>query len=347
MFGNRLGWGISAVLTVLVLLVLWQLAKLTTISPPSQGMISVSQKVSLNLAQHPELLEPIKLPADPSAVVTMTDPTDAAAFYRDAIACYDRDKWTYEPNSKTGLLKSERIEDLPAITAILQATHCATSTLFSSNPAPVIDYQTHPEPIEKLQRVGNACKLLATSKKADRDKAVREKRTADAEALKAEAMKYFEASFSLGHKMVAERVRWPEFDAGWELMVTSALGMERLDPSRSTAKSFADACTAYYRENVKPLWVAIGSVDPGIVGRTAGDVFYIAKNSKERMWRVEAVLKLGRYRHDAGEGGRGGDQKGAGVTVKRMADDPKEDPIVRLAAQRARDLTLEQYRQFH
>jgi len=86
MFGNRLGWGIAGVLAVLMLWAVSLLNQLNTISRPSQGIVVVSQKVSLELPTHPELLEAIKLPADPLSVLpTMTEPGDAAPFYQRAI----------------------------------------------------------------------------------------------------------------------------------------------------------------------------------------------------------------------------------------------------------------------
>ena len=350
MFGNLLGWIISAVLALLMAVLLFWIAKLDTISPPSRGVVVLTQRISLDLPTRPELLEPIKFPADPLSVLPgMTDPADAAPFYRKAIAAYDADKWAYEPNSKTGILDSEDLPKLPGVAAVMDAANCSKMNLFVNDLDNVISYRDlmNPAPIEKLSRVGKACMLLGLSRKADRDKAVRENRTEDAEKLRAQALRFYEASFSLGYKLCTERVRWPEFDAGWTLMISSAIGMERVDPSRAPAKAFADACTRYYADQIKPLFAVIPSIDPGVIGRTAGDVFYVAKYSKERMWRVEAVLKLGRYRFDSGEGGRGADQRWANIWLRRMADNPNEDPVVREAAKKARDLTHEEYRMIH
>jgi hypothetical protein len=97
-------------------------------------------------------------------------------------------------------------------------------------------------------------------------------------------------------------------------------------------------------ERAIPIWTVISSIDPDVVGRTGGDILYLAKHSRERLWQIEATLKLGRQKHDQGEGGRGADGRAAAVAVKRMANDSSLDPAVRIAAQRAVDLTVEQHR---
>ena len=348
MFGNRLGWGIAGVLAVLMLWAVSLLNQLNTISRPSQGIVVVSQKVSLELPTHPELLDAIKLPADPLSVLpTMTQPGDAAPFYQRAIKAAADNRQAYEPSSKTGLLDSERLSDLPGVAALIDATRLSGMNLFAASPAGVINYDMPPAPIDNLFRVGAACNLLGVSNKANMEKAERENHHDQAAKFKADSIRYYEAAFSLGVKLVNERVRWPELDAGWDLMTTDAAGLSRVDPSRPAGKAFADACVPYYKDRLRPLWAVVGSVDPGIVGRTAGDVFYIVKHSRERMWRIEGILKLGRYRFEAGENGRGADQRFAGLWVNRIANDPKEDPIVREVARHAAALTPEELRMIH
>jgi hypothetical protein len=92
-----------------------------------------------------------------------------------------------------------------------------------------------------------------------------------------------------------------------------------------------------------PLWTAIGSTDPNVISRTAGDVFFVAKNAKERMWRTEAIMKLGRNRFDMGNFGRGADQRWSTIIVKRMSNDSSLDPILRTAAKAAYELTHDGY----
>jgi hypothetical protein len=60
------------------------------------------------------------------------------------------------------------------------------------------------------------------------------------------------------------------------------------------------------------------------------------------MWRVEACFQLGRMRFNLGDNGRAADQRHAMMLLRKLADsDP--DPIVKLAAAKARDLTPQDY----
>jgi len=94
---------------------------------------------------------------------------------------------------------------------------------------------------------------------------------------------------------------------------------------------------------IEPTLRFVRSIDPKIVGTRTGDVFELARRSNERMWRVEAILGLGRVRYFAGAGGTAGNQHVATRRVGEMAE-TESDPAIRAAATVARDLTIEQYR---
>ena len=96
MFGNRLGWGISAVLSLGVLLLVWQLASLNAASPPSQGIVSRTGNVALNLATSPQKLDPLTLPFNPQSILpSMTDSASPAAIYAEAVAAYKANPEAY------------------------------------------------------------------------------------------------------------------------------------------------------------------------------------------------------------------------------------------------------------
>jgi hypothetical protein len=61
------------------------------------------------------------------------------------------------------------------------------------------------------------------------------------------------------------------------------------------------------------------------------------------MWRIEAVLKLGHYKWNAGEPGNAADQRWAKRLAKQLMNDPSEDPLVRAAAKEAFELTKDRY----
>jgi hypothetical protein len=330
MFGNRLGWGISAVLTLLVLLVLKWVAQVGGVSEPSRGVVTQVGHVTLDLPDHPDLLDPIKLPFNPQGVLpSMTESDDAAPLYRKAIDEVNSDRYTYRDLFETGKPKTTSYKDLPAIEFLVEARNRRTMKLFAADPVKVVAYgKEATEPIDAIYEVGKAASRLALYIQKDKP---------------ADALVLAESVFSLGVKLCEERIRWREFDAGAELVRDGAYLISKLDSSRAEAATVDAGMKHLLESRCVPLWTVIGSVDQDVIGRTAGDVFYIAKNSRERLWRVEAILKLGRYRYNVGTGGRSGDQRWAKIIVRRMANDSALDPVLRTAAQAATNLTLPQY----
>jgi hypothetical protein len=329
MFGNRLGWGISAVLTLGVLALVWQLARLNAISAPSQGIVSRTGNVALNLATSPQKLEPLALPFNPQSILpSMTDSASPAAIYAEAIEYYKANPEAY----RTPELNDGKVQK--GFDALLRARNCRPSTVFAGKLDKLIGYKVGDndpyEDIEALFAVGKAASNAAL-------------RASPSDS--ADALALAEAVFSLGVKLFDERLRFREMDAGAELIGDGAYLIGKLDPARASAVApVKDGMKKLLSERAFPVWTVISSIDPNVVGRTGGDVFYLAKHSKERLWRIEAILKLGRLKHDQGEGGRGADGRAAVIAVRKMANDASLDPALRTAAQRANDLTVEQHR---
>lgn len=320
MFGNRLGWIFAgAELAVVGLVAFLFTVKAGALTPPTSDY----QPGSVALAA-------IALPTEPEAVLTaMSGSCDAADLYRQAIEAYRRSPAVYNQAAQNA--SSADPAKLPALDFLLKATPCLRMTLFSSNPAGVINYESERPQIEALRVLGEACAnagvLVAT----------RDRKS---------GMRYMEAAFSLGAKMYHERAVYQEFFDGMGLMGKAGTALSRLyekngDTSMAKQlKAFDESRMEYYNKRIAPTWRIISSIDDKVIARHAGDVFALAHNSQDRMWRVEATLKLGRYRFNAG---RSGDQRGAMREVRKMAEDPAEDPAVKAAAAAARDMTLEQY----
>jgi hypothetical protein len=332
MFGNKLGWGIAAVLAVVILAMSASLQKLNAISPPSRGVVVRTANVALNLPEHPELLEPIQLPFDPKAVFPgMSQPQDAGPFYRQAIDAYQANRPKYdELFDKGNNPRTTNLKELPAIDLLVQARTCERMSLYAGAPERIVTYNYSPAGINALYELGKSASKMSLILSKDAA------RKGDAQALA-------EACFSLGVKLCQERLRWSQFDAGQNLLREGAILMAKLDPSRGAAAEVDKAMMNLMKERLLPLWRVISSADQEVIGRTGGDVFYVAKNAKERMWRIEAILKMGWYKFNVGDPGHGPNQRWAQIIARRMAEDPGIDPAVRVAAEAARDLTADGY----
>ena len=328
MFGNRQGWIVSGVLVALMGLVLLQLSKLNTPTAPSRGAVDKGGKYALKLEASPDKLDPIQLPFEPTSVYAeMTNSTDSGPQYREALAEYEKDKYQYDTRTK---FKNTDLAKFPALKPLLDARTSNKMTTFSGKPEEVINYnKLEPEAIKALGQLGFAANQLALM---------------IGDTQKAEAIDLIHAAFSLGVKMCQERVRYAEFLTGHQLIAESCLLIEKLDPDRATpAKAAREAMAKMVKEKIIPMAYAITSIDSHVMVRTAGDIFYIVKNSKERMWRVEAALKMGYYKWNAGEPGNAADQRYARIYAKKLSNNESEDPLVKLAAKQAFELTKEQY----
>jgi hypothetical protein len=322
MFGNALGWCISAVIVLAVGGMLALLEKAGGISPPS-GEFSA----------RPAYFDKLSLPVPPRSIVKMDDSCDSADAYRQAIAAYENEPVKYE-----NFLLSRSAGPVPPLAAVdkvLEAAHCGTMDLFYKSPAEVVNYKAEREPLKAIRTAGQAAINLGLRKKADPKKP-------DPQG----AMKYFEAVFCLGAKLFEERVVYEEMEDGIALMGAAAVAMSSVvkekDPARAQVLLDFDKQTRdYFKDRIAPVWRVISSIDQTVIESHAGDVFKLAADSHEPLWRTEALLKLGRYRFNAG---RAADQRGALRVLRQVADDPNATPAARLAAAAGRDLTMEQYR---
>jgi hypothetical protein len=131
------------------------------------------------------------------------------------------------------------------------------------------------------------------------------------------------------------------------LMNEATVGLAECEPAGSErgvelAKQEA-AIVEYDKTRVLPVYDVLSSADQEVIARNAGDVFRIAEMAPERMFRVEAILKLGRYRFDAA---RMGDQLAAPRVLRRIRGN-ESDPVIRAAVAAALGLTIEEYRTIH
>ena len=309
MWGNALGWFISLLIVVATAtgLVFFQ-RHLADLTPTT------------DLVGDPMMLAPLALPVSPESVVAPRDACDAGPIYRQAIERVLADRDAYERFAADGR-GSEEAKGLAAIELLVSARPCSRMSLFSTAPSEVVSYGNKPE-LQALRAAGLCAVrlglLLTRENKPD------------------EALNYHEAAFALGARLYEERLVMDELLVGLELMSGAARAMGERNPQ---AQSFLSGYQEYDRARLQPLRRAIGSIDPGVIATHSGDVFHIARHAKERLWRVEAILKLGRMRFNAA---RLADQQAATRALEELSDDA--DPVIRAAANAARSLTIQQYR---
>ncbi|HEY1922029.1 MAG TPA: hypothetical protein VGG44_04630 [Tepidisphaeraceae bacterium] len=315
MWGNVLGWKISAVMLLLAIALGAYLHTQMQLTDPTA--------LSLDPAHLAELSPPAAMPP----IVDQNIPGDAGEKYSVAAALMDEDGDACDEFSQ----KPDGPVPQP-MRLVLDATHLSEMNLFARNPGLIIDYQSEHPPLDNLVKLGqemeSAALLLNRSGKTDNGR------------------EFLQAAYALGENLYRERLDYEEFSRGMGLMDGAMVALSEMEPAGSAQqKRLQDqqaATVDFEKNNVQPIYEVLVSADQQRIAANAGDVFRFATKARERMFRVEAILKLGRYRFDAA---RQADQIAAPRFLRHLAEDP--DPAVRTAAVAAAGLTVEQYRMIH
>jgi hypothetical protein len=261
----------------------------------------------------------------------MTEDRDAGEQYRQALAQYLDDKKTYGGKGAY----YDRRDKLPAIDLLVAATSAKKANIFASKPETLVNYQYPWPELDALVNLGLIANSIAFSAQArDDEENVR---------------KYANACFALGAHLYEERLTHGEFNSGLMLMQKAGDTFKTYAKKKGDSatelrwQKFGEQTSSYYKQNVQALYQNLSRDS----GTDAGDTFALAQQNPDRMWKVESILKIGRFKFNAS---RYGDQVGA----KRMLENPEkykyadwskdEDPAVRAAAKAAKELTIEQFR---
>lgn len=315
MFGNRLGWGISAVMAIIVI----------------GGWLLVENQLRLTDPTNfssPENLAALSPPLPPEPVVQFNEPGDAGQAYRQAAAVYPDNSDACEDFAKH---PADGAPPQP-IQLVLDAMHQRGVVVLANDPGQLINYTQHNPALEAMEELGHvmdAAGLMFFQQKKLED-----------------ARRFYHAVYALGLRLYDERLDYDEYLAGMGLMNEATAGLGECEPAGSAARQQLEqqesAVASFDQDHVRPIYQVLVSGDPAAIAANAGDIFVFATSAKERMFRVEAIMKLGRYRFDAA---RNADQMAVPRYLRKLVNDP--DPAVRCAAAAARDLTLEQYRMIH
>jgi hypothetical protein len=328
MWGNKEGWIISGIIVVLMGWMIWTLGRVEPIAKPS--------------GQFSNLEEPIKLPVAPAEIIpgVMTEDRDAGDLYRQAIELYREKPKTYDKFEVTRIAEAK---NLPALELVLQAGTAKRAKIFIDAPQTLVNYNFPWPELDAIFHLGQLSNSVGHYYVVSK--------TNSNEEL---AKKYLHAGFSLGAKLYEERLVHAEMMNGIKLMQGAVDSLKELAKRKGDAareqqlEQFGKQTTAYYSAKVQKLYEKVVTGAPADVATYSGDVFALAMKNPDRMWRTEAILKVGRYRYE--KGGRPGDQ----IWATRMLNEPQRlgitdfaedpDPAVRAAGVAAKGLTVEQFR---
>jgi hypothetical protein len=323
MWGNSLGWGISVVIvTATIAALVWVSRTLNTISGPT------------DFSAQSGAAEAITTPAAPTgALPDDSAEVDSVSLYRQAIDLYGQNKTLFNEFAQRPN-RNDLATVAPAVDLLRKAAGKNSLGIFSATPRDAVSYDID-TPLKALRVVGDCASAAGLLAKTASDK---DTATGD-----------LQAAFSLGQRMADERLCYAELGDGLGLMGGAAIEMGEMatdagDQTRADAlNQFAVALSDYANHKLLPIQSVLSSIDQGVVERNVGDFFWLARNSKERMWRVESIMALGRIKYDAG---RPGDNRGAVRVLADIATNAS-DPVIKTAASEARDLTLEQFHFLH
>jgi hypothetical protein len=323
MWGNSLGWTISVLIVTFTVSGLgWVNRTLNTISDPTD--FSATSGAA----------DAIAAPAPPPGVLP-DDSTDgdSVALYHQAIDLYQQntaefDRFAEHPN------RDELADVEPAVALLRKAMGNTSLGIFAPTPQEAVSYDSQ-TPLAALKTLGDCTSGAGLLEK------IADKKDA--------AVADFQAAFCLGKRMADERLRYSEFSDGLGLMDGASIELAEIaskdgDAARADAlNQFTKSIADYSNQKLVPIQAVLSSIDQDTIEKNAGDVFWLALHSKERMWRVESILTLGRIKYNAG---RPGDNRGAARILADIARNDR-DAVIKTAATAARDLTLDQYARLH
>jgi hypothetical protein len=318
MWGNLPGWIISVLLIIGAVAGAVRLDRMDRATAPTAFAMDRKNLAELDLG----------IPLQPM-MPDLSGPVDVTQQLQSAIDAYRADFYTYD-RAASGAVP-DNFDALPAIAPIIDVAMSPGAALLSPMKEQTVTYKARKPELDAIRSLGEGLIRAAVA---------REKTDTTG------AIGYYNAAFALGMKMYRERLTYAELSAGLTLMSQAAQQLAKLPIDRNRAdalRAFEPARKRMIEEQINPVWRIVGSVDPGVVQQHAGDVFVIAREAPERMWRVEAIFALGRYKYSAR---RFRDRANATGTLEQLAE-RETDPIVKQAAIAARDMTIEDFRMLH
>ena len=286
----------------------------------------------------------VVLPVDPATVVDNwpTAAGDATRLYDLAANGYSVTLATRRPYDdflRDGVRGPALPGDLPLLQHLVEAARYGQAAPLAAEAESLVGYDRSPAKLDALYALGQAA-LKQAGLLAGRN------HPGDAQ----EARRLYEAAFILGVHLYQERLVHRELEYGYRLISQSlggllALAKKQQEAARAVRLSERrDRFTEYVNGSLQPVWEKISAINDvarsdDVADVHIGDVVAIAGSEQaDPLWRTEAILRLGKARHDAT---RRGDREGAQRELEHLAR-TLTDPRLKRAAQQALELTAAQ-----
>ena len=317
MLGNRLGWFIAAVLAIAMGFAAWRVSKVNDLTPLTA------------LGESDDVYEPLTLPMQPSAIVTMDRTADAGKMYRSVIDQVQRDPARYQAFVDAGRPKD--FDAMPAMQTLIDATPLVGGDILLTHASANVGYTGESDELKTLLLAGHCLSRMALL--IAKDDPVR-------------ANELYRAEFALGAKLFSERIGYYEAFDGIGLMQEATGGLRLSATAQhdtlllNALKQFDAGLDEFITQKLEPMWTVISSVDSDVIAEHAGDIYaFTGPQMKERLWRIEAILKLGRHKYNVA---RLADQVIVPIRLNALKAN-ETDPAILAAIDAAQHLTLEQY----
>jgi len=312
MWGNRLGWMISAGISVVTIIFYAMLLLGPSISDPTE------------LTMRAGAMDPISLPGSPKALI---EGSGSADLYQQAIDGYKANNDAFDRYAKGGKLNSPEFKKIiPTIDLLVDAA--GSNSVFGKKAESIVRYNPgQSEGLKPAEELGRTAIKIGIQYNVAKNKE--------------QAKKYLNAGFALGYAMCSERLVYHELRIGQDLMRSAAINLSTIDTEHGADYKSIDAQYKEFFEAQQKYMALCNPADDRTIARNAGDVFNLAQNSQERMWRIESIMMLGHLRYNAGQPG---DQRGAESVLTKLAADGSLEAPVATAVKAAQAMTIQEHR---
>ena len=321
-------WAIGITLMAAVLLAAWLIR--------GRGRVTPMTSFGANAANY----SGIQLPLDPAAVVDgwPQQQEDASHLYDLIAETYSAGVLTrraYDDFLRDSVRRPANPGDLPLVAHLVEAGRQSTATLFADEPETLINYDRDLPRLDGLYVVGQ-CAIKQAGLVAGRG------HPGDA----AEARRLYEAALILGVRLCEERIVHRELEHGYRLIGQSLGGLVALAKKQDEVERAArladerDRFSAYVNAKIQPVWDKLSAINilersDDLADRHFGDVLAIAqREAADPLWRLEAILRLGKGRHDASSAA---DRSAAHEVLEGLKS--IDDPHLKLAVEQAMSLS--------